>query len=106
MKGFVCVFLDADPHWGALLDNLHVSPSAQGRGLGRRLMAEAARWVRQHRPQSRLHLWVYEQNASARGFYERLGGIVTEHRIVDAPDGTQVPAIRYVWDDLGCAFLA
>jgi len=34
--------VDADPEWGALLDNLHVSPSSKGHGLGRRLSAESA----------------------------------------------------------------
>lgn len=100
LKAFVCVLLDADPHWGALLDNLHVSTSAQGKGLGRRLMAEAAGWVVQHRPYSRLHLWVYEKNVAARRFYEHLGGVITEHRTEPAPDGSQIQAIRYGWEDM------
>jgi len=100
LEAFVCVLLDADAHWGALLDNLHVSTSAQGRGLGRSLMAEAARWVLQRRPHSRLHLWVYEKNVAACGFYEHLGGVITEHRAKAAPDGCQIPAIRYGWEDL------
>jgi len=101
LKAFACVLLDADPHWGALLDNLHVSTSAQGKGLGRRLMAEAARWILQRRPHSRLHLWVYEKNVAARQFYEHLGGVITEHRATSAPDGSQIPAICYGWEDLG-----
>lgn len=44
LTAFVCALLDADPEWGALLDNLHVSPSSKGQGLGRRLMAEVAAW--------------------------------------------------------------
>jgi ribosomal protein S18 acetylase RimI-like enzyme len=99
-KGFVCVFLDADPEWGALLDNLHVRASARGMGLGRRLMAAGAGWVLQHKLNSPLHLWVYEQNVAARRFYERLGGVVTTSRLHSAPDGSQAPAIRYVWRDL------
>lgn len=100
LKAFVCVLLDADPYWGAVLDNLHVSTSAQGEGLGRRLMAEAAGWVRHHRPHSRLHLWVYEKNVAARRFYEHLGGVMTEQRAKAAPDGSQIQAVRYVWEDL------
>lgn len=99
-KAFVCAQLDADPTWGALLDNLHVSPSSKGRGLGRRLMAEAATWVFQQRPDSRLHLWVYEQNAAARRFYERLGGVVNHQALQRGPDGSHAEAVRYGWEDL------
>lgn len=52
LSGFVCAHLDADPKWGALLDNLHVHPDHRRCGLGRRLMAAAAQWVKQQRPQS------------------------------------------------------
>jgi putative acetyltransferase len=100
LTAFVCAFLDADPEWGALLDNLHVSPSSKGQGLGRRLMAEVARWVLQHRPDSRLHLWVYEKNVPARRFYEHLGGVVTGRHAHLAPDGSYVEAVRYGWEDL------
>ncbi len=99
-QAFVCVFLDADATWGALLDNLHVSPGCKGRGLGRRLMGEAVRWIRQQRPQSRMHLWVYEQNDPARRFYERLGGVINERCLHVAPDGSHVDAIRYGWEEL------
>jgi len=99
-KGFICVFLDADPEWGALLDNLHVCASARGKGLGRQLMAAGARWVLQHRPHSPMHLWVYERNLAARRFYEQLGGVVTASRLHTAPDGSQADAIRYCWKDL------
>ena len=99
-KGFVCVFLDADPEWGALLDNLHVRASARGKGLGRRLMAAGAGWVLRHRPYSPLHLWVYERNFAARRFYEQLGGVVTDSRVHTASDGSQAQAIRYAWRDL------
>lgn len=100
-QAFVCAELDADPTWGALVDNLHVSPSAKGRGLGRRLMAEAATWILQQRPGSRLHLWVYEQNAAARRFYEHLGGVVNEQCLQGAPDGSRNQAVRYGWEDPG-----
>ena len=100
LTAFVCAFLDADPEWGALLDNLHVSPSSKGQGLGRRLMAEVAGWVLQHRPDSRLHLWVLEKNVPARRFYEHLGGVVTGRHANLAPDGSYVEAVRYGWEDL------
>jgi len=98
---FVCVLLDVDPMRGALLNNLHVAPASKGRGLGRRLMAEAAIWIRQQRPHSGMHLWVFEQNLPARAFYERLGGVMDERSVHVAPDGSHVQAVRYCWEDPG-----
>ena len=48
----------------------------------------------------RLHLWAYEQNLSARRFYERLGGVITLRHAELALDGTEVNAVRYCWSDL------
>jgi GNAT superfamily N-acetyltransferase len=100
IQAFACAFLDADPEWGALLDNLHVTPNLKGKGLGRCLLSEIARRVLQQRAASRLHLWAYEQNLGARRFYERLGGEVTAQVTEPAPDGSEVNAVRYCWSDL------
>jgi len=100
MRGFACAFFDADPDWGALLDNLHVAPNLKGQGLGRRLMGDIARRVLEHDMSSRLHLWAYEANLGARRFYERLGGEVTAAVSELAPDGSHVNAMRYCWSDL------
>lgn len=98
--GFACVFLDGDPPWGALLDNLHVRVDVQGRGLGRRLLSAAVSWVLQQRPDSGLYLWLFEGNHQARRFYERLGGIPVEKQLQRAPGGTDVIAVRYGWQNL------
>lgn len=100
IQAFACAFLDADPEWGTLLDNLHVIPGLKGKGLGRQLMAAVAENVRQHADHSLLHLWVYEQNTQARGFYERLGGVITDSVAEEAPDGSRVNALRYAWREL------
>lgn len=97
---FMCTWLDRDDRWGALLDNLHVVPDRKGQGLGGALIGQAASWVIGQRPSSPLHLWVYEANHQAREFYERLGGQVVERACPRAPDGSDVPAVRYVWTDL------
>jgi hypothetical protein len=39
-------------------------------------------------------------NHSARGSYERFGGISVERSFHHAPDGNDVAAVRYVWDGL------
>jgi GNAT superfamily N-acetyltransferase len=100
LLGFACVFLDADPRWGALLDNLHVRPGDQGRGLGQRLMGEEVSWILDRRPESGLYLWLYEGNHQAARFYERLGGHAVERQVQLAEGGTEVIAIRYGWQNL------
>jgi ribosomal protein S18 acetylase RimI-like enzyme len=102
IQAFACAYLDADPKWGTLLDNLHVIPGLKGRGLGRRLMSKVAENIQQRGLQPMLHLWVYEQNIQARGFYERLGGVITDRVAETAPDGSRVNALRYGWRELSC----
>ncbi|HEX3395239.1 MAG TPA: GNAT family N-acetyltransferase [Steroidobacteraceae bacterium] len=100
IRGFACAFLDADPEWGCLLDNLHVVPNLKGQGLGRRLMSEVAERILKSKSTARLHLWAYEQNLAARRFYERLGGVITLQQAEPALDGSQVNALRYCWPEL------
>ena len=92
LAGFTCVFIDDDPVFGALLDNLHVAGQFKGRGVGRELIRQAAEWVRQQRPDSQFYLWVYEQNPAARWFYEHLGA--TNHETIRGEFGL---VLRYVW---------
>ena len=52
--------------------SLYVSPAAQGSGTGRLLLAEAEQRLRA-RGARRARLWVFEENAPSRSFYERQG---------------------------------
>lgn len=103
--GFVHTVLDADARWGALLDNLHVTATVQGCGVGAALMARAAGFVSENRPASGLYLWVLEQNRAAQGFYQALGGAPADSEPVrpvnGVPDRLQGSpiGIRYVWAD-------
>ena len=99
LLGFAWVRLDVHPIWGSAIDNLHVSPSAKGRNIGRRLMARAAEVVIRQRPGSALHLWVLEANHPARGFYERLGGVAHECGTRPTGDGKRAPGILFLWTD-------
>lgn len=100
LAGFVCVLLDGEPEWGACLDNLHVRPDIHRQGLGRRLFAEAARWLMSVEPGWPLHLWVFETNHAARGFYDRFGGEVVTRRIKRMPGGGDIASLRYLWGDV------
>jgi len=51
--GFVHMILDEDPHWGTLLDNLHVTYGLKRHGIGRQLLTAAARELVQRCPADR-----------------------------------------------------
>src|SRR6516165_4508016 len=77
--GFVHMILDEDPHWGTLLDNLHVTYGLKRHGIGRRLLTEAARELVQRCPADRrFYLWVLAQNTAAQAFYAACGGARVE----------------------------
>jgi ribosomal protein S18 acetylase RimI-like enzyme len=107
LVGFVHTVLDADPVWGALLDNLHVAVGHQGMGIGTRLMGHSAMFVVAQRPQMPLFLWVHQKNTTAQRFYQGLGGQSVESAPI--PDVAGVPGrlkgaplkVRYTWPDAG-----
>ena len=99
LVGFACVLLDAEPDWGACLDNLHVRPGLTGQGLGSRLFMQALRWVAQAEPGWAMHLFVLAGNTAARRFYARHGGEAVEHTTKHLPDGSTPPVYRYLWRD-------
>lgn len=95
--GFACVFLEKSSST-ALLDNLHVIPEWQGRGIGCQLIAMTAEWVAHREPDATLYLWVFEKNVAARRFYRNLGAIETGVEEHAAPDGRRLPAVRCQWE--------
>jgi GNAT superfamily N-acetyltransferase len=99
LVGFTCVLADADPPHGPLLDNLHVKPGWRGHGIGARLLHESRIWVREIAPGQPMHLWVIEDNAPARAFYDAQRGVPGDRRI-NLMAGIEVPAVRYTWPPL------
>lgn len=97
LVGFICLFLDHDRSFGTLIDNLHVAAERKGGGIGRKLMRRAAEAMLHALPRRSAYLDALESNHAARGFYERIGGMVAEHGRSIEPDGSQVAVVRYVW---------
>ncbi|MES2938897.1 MAG: GNAT family N-acetyltransferase [Pseudomonadota bacterium] len=94
---FGCAFLNFDPEWGSILDNLHVRRDLQGLGLGTRLLHDIARICATETPTLPMHLWVLHVNVSAQGFYQRYGAQNGGTITWNAPEGSQVPVWRYYW---------
>jgi hypothetical protein len=105
--GLAHTVLDDHPAYGALLDNLHVRYGLKRQGVGTRLLSLTARAVLADRPGSGLYLWVLEQNAGARAFYDARGGTCVESREVLPPGGDPArlngkpKGLRYAWPDPG-----
>jgi GNAT superfamily N-acetyltransferase len=103
LLGFANTFFEADPEWGALLENLHVSAAHHRRGVGSRLLALTAEAVVRRPQATGLYLWVLEQNAGARAFYEARGGTPAGREAATPPGGiadrlTGSPVrLRYAW---------
>jgi ribosomal protein S18 acetylase RimI-like enzyme len=100
--GLAYTVLGDHPTWGALLDNLHVSYDLKRNGVGSRLLSMSAQAVLDADPSSRLYLWVFEQNAGARAFYEARGGVCVERLPAGAPPSWlngQPYGLRMAWRD-------
>jgi ribosomal protein S18 acetylase RimI-like enzyme len=95
--GFVVAVRDDDESWGSLLDNLHVLPEHKGHGLGRSLMRELVAQLANAGTAAGLYLWVYDANAGACRFYERLGAVRLHAEVVDTAGDGRARAVVYGW---------
>jgi GNAT superfamily N-acetyltransferase len=101
--GFAHTVFEADPAWGALLDNLHVEYGRKRQGLGSELLVSTAGAVATRG--TGLYLWVLEQNADAQAFYGARGARRVERAMTTPPGDVASrlvgsPAkLRYVWSD-------
>lgn len=97
---FVCAYCDFDPHWGSLIDNLHVLPHLRGQGIGERLFRSVIRQVAATNSGSGLHLWVFEANVAGLRFYKRLGGRVVGKDSSRAPAAGGKTVLRVHWQTI------
>jgi GNAT superfamily N-acetyltransferase len=110
LVAFAHTVFDADPRWGALLDNLHVDHGETRRGIGSRLLALSARAVRER--DTGLYVWVLEQNVAAQAFYAACGGRCVGQNAVEPPGGVagrlngSPVALRYAWSADRISWLA
>jgi GNAT superfamily N-acetyltransferase len=75
------------PGW---IEQLYVSPAAQGNGIGARLLRTA-----QDEASGQLELWTFQRNARARSFYERHGFVAVDETSGDNEENE--PDVRYRW---------
>jgi len=87
----------------AELATLYLLRAAQGRGLGRRLLAGAARAMAANGATS-LAISVLRDNTAARAFYEHLGGMADPPRPERGPGGATVQEVTYRWAAIGSVF--
>ena len=77
---------------------IYVLKEHQGKGLGRDLLLATARELC-NRGINNMLLWVLKDNDPSRGFYEKLGGVLTGEQQFDLA-GTTLTEVSYVWPDL------
>jgi ribosomal protein S18 acetylase RimI-like enzyme len=73
---------------------IHVVPELVGTGVGRELMVNALRQLKEIGGE-RAVLWVLEDNERARRFYDRGGWLPDGATRVEAVSGQPVPQLRY-----------
>jgi len=89
---------DGDRRYEGELYAIYVLHAAQGHGHGRALV-EASAAALALRGMTSMVVWVLRENAPARGFYERLGGVYLRERPLDLGLGLSVPEVSYLWAD-------
>lgn len=101
LVGFCCLILDEDPDFGTLIDNLHVSEIYRGKGIGGKLLREAARIVSEFARMKKMYLWVYESNLNAREAYKKMGAGNIDTIAKPNEEGVPKMICRYAWEELG-----
>lgn len=98
LDGFIALEQGHEEGYDAIIENLHVAPRAQGRGLGKKLLARAVEDLIGRGLHS-VCLWVYDDNKLAIDFYQRLGGQADSYGF-DSFAGADAPHTRIGWRDL------
>lgn len=100
LGGAIVGFASSGPNWSqeeadvSELYAIYVLPDAQGRGVGRELMAASVSRLRDD-GFSEAILWVFEDNPRTRRFYELVGWVADGGAKDEPVFGTTAPAVRY-----------
>jgi ribosomal protein S18 acetylase RimI-like enzyme len=90
----------AEKGFAGEFQSIYVLPSAQGRGVGRALMAGMARHL-SSLSISGASCWTLRDNDGARRFYEALGGEIVGEQACESGVGTVLIEVAYGWLRLG-----
>jgi GNAT superfamily N-acetyltransferase len=93
VRGFAFAGPSREQHDVAELYSIYVEPDAWGTGLGRELILEVERRLREQGFEQ-AELWVLEDNPRARRFYEAAGWSSADVQPITI-FGSEVPEIRY-----------
>jgi len=81
---------------------IYILDKVKGQGLGARLLRQTAQALAEKGMVS-AGLSVLENNAPARRFYERMGGVIAGSHLITFGDESY-PALFYVWPDIRALF--
>lgn len=95
IDGFAYLF--PQPDGRVFLDNLHVRPALKRSGIGSRLTRRAFAWAGADHPGREFYLEVLRDNAPARAFYKRMGGVPGREFTETAGEDVELAVIEYSW---------
>lgn len=84
---------------GLYLEDLFVTPTARGHGIGQKMLAYLAHLAKS-RDCGRLEWWVLDWNESAIKFYQKLGAKPMDDWTVYRVSGDELDALAKNWDTL------
>jgi GNAT superfamily N-acetyltransferase len=86
---------DGDPFFRVEINTLYVTPALQRRGIGGHLLQAMLQALWSLAP---VLVWVLEENAGARSFYEKQGAVPVR-RASEVIGGRRVEKVAYAWFD-------
>ncbi len=97
LVGFICAFGNHDFDRGSIIESLHIDPDYRGRGLGKDLIREMAKWIEHYFPDNGVYLEVLAQNRQSVDFYDHIGGEHQVEQLWKVPHDNPVPEQVYAW---------
>ena len=87
-----------DIEWDSELISMHLLPAFKRQGIGRKLFSTVSTELQKQGCAS-VYLWVFEDNRSARAFYESLGGKLAGKQQINL-GGKDLIEVTYGWKDI------